>query len=124
MHTIVRIGRLKYLVRAPTNQQSTKAKLKKANPNMTWDEIRKHLTPKAMLAARVKELTEYALKCNGRHRKVKLYPDERFFPQEGLSVSEYVTEYYSLNNFGTPSHFAPLAKHITYPQGIDSEEDL
>jgi len=59
MKTVIQIGRLKYLVRAPLDTQPTKAKLYKANPNMPWREVKRHLTPEAMLAARVKELTEY-----------------------------------------------------------------
>jgi len=122
MKTTVQIGRLKYLVRAPTDQRPFLAKLHKAHPNMPWDEVKRHLTPEAMLAARVKELTEYALKCTGRHRKVRLYTDPRIFPSAGLTVKVYVQTFYSLNNLGTPSHFAPLADRVTCPQGMDSQE--
>jgi hypothetical protein len=74
-----------------------------------------------MLAERVKDLTAYALKCNGRSRKLRLFPSPRVFPPTGLSVKAYVTAYYALNQLGTTSHFAPLAEHVTYPQGIDSQ---
>jgi hypothetical protein len=124
MHTIIKIGRLKYLVRTPINEKPIKAKLYKANPNISFDELKSHLTPKAMLAARVKELTEYALKCTGRYRKTRLYADPRIFPRPGLCAMEYVTEYYSLNKLGTPSHFAPLARHITRPKGNDSQTNF
>ncbi len=124
MRTVVQIGRLKYFVCPPTDPKPTLAKLYKANPNMPWDEVRWHLTPEALLAARVQELTQYALKCTGRHRKVRLYPDQRVFPQAGLTVKAYVSSYYALNNLGTPSHFAPLANHVTCAQGMDIREDL
>ena len=121
MRTVVQIGRLKYFVCVPTDPKPTMTKLYKANPNMPWDKVRSHLTPEALLAARVQELTQYALKCTGRHRKTRLYPDTRIFPRDGLCAMEYVTAYYALNQLGTPSHFAPLAKHITRPRGIDSQ---
>jgi len=124
MRTVVQIGRLKYFVCAPTDPKPMMVKLYKANPNMPWDEVRPHLTPEALLAARVQELTEYALKCTGRQRKVRLYPDQRVFPRAGLTAKKYVHSYYELNRLGTPSHFAPLADHVTYAQGIDSQEDL
>ena len=122
MKTVIQMGRLKYLVRAPTDPKPILAKLYKANPDTSWDEVKKHLTPEAMLAARVKELTEYALKCTGRHRKVRLYPDPRIFPSAGLTVKVYVQTYYQLNNLGTPTHFASLADRVTCPQGMDSQE--
>jgi hypothetical protein len=112
---------LKYRVCAPTDQRPTLAKLYKENPNRPWDEVCSHLTPEAMLAERVKDLKAYALKCTGRSRKVRLYPSPRLFPQTGLSAKAYVTAYYALNQLGTTSHFAPLAEHMTYPQGIDSQ---
>ncbi len=121
MQTTIRLGRLKYRISAPTNTQPILAKLRKTHPDMPWDEVRSHLTPEALLAARVKELTQYALKCTGKHRKARLCQEPRIFPKEGLSAMEYVHSYYSLNNLGTPSHFAPLAKHITRPRGIDSQ---
>jgi hypothetical protein len=124
MQTTVQLGRLKYLVRAPTDQQPTIARLYKGNPNMPWDEVCRHLTPEAMLAERARELTAYALKCTGRHRKARLYRVARVFPRAGLSALEYVKAYYALNQLGTPSHFAPLAKHVTLPRGIDSEVEI
>jgi hypothetical protein len=124
MQTTVHLGRLKYLVRAPTDQRPTITRLYKENPNIPWEEVRSHLTPEAMLAERVRELTAYALKCTGRHRKARLYPDARVFPRVGLSALEYVKAFYALNQLGTPSHFAPLARHVTLAQGIDSEEEI
>ena len=118
---VLKIGRLRYLVRVPTNQQPTLAKLYKANPDMPWEEVKRYLTPEAMLVARVQELKAYALKCTGRPRKVRLYPDARSFPPTGLTAKAYVTAYYALNQLGTPSHFGPLAEHITYPRGVDSQ---
>ncbi len=119
--TVLKIGRLRYLVRVPTNQQPTVARLYKENPSLPWEEVRHHLTPQALLAERVKDLQAYALKCDGRHRKVRLFPSPRVFPPTGLSVKDYVTAYYALNQLGTASHFGPLAEHITYPQGVDSQ---
>jgi len=121
MQTTIQIGRLKYRVCAPTDQKPTLAKLYKENPTRQWDEVRQYLTPEAMLAERVKDLKAYALRCNGRHRKLRLFPSPRIFPPTGLSVKAYVTAYYALNQLGTPSHFAPLAEHMTYPQGVDSQ---
>jgi hypothetical protein len=121
MQTTIEMGRLKYRVCVPTDQRPTLAKLYKENPNRPWDEVRPYLTPEAMLADRVKDLKAYALKCNGRSRKHRLFPSPRVFPPTGLSAKAYVTAYYALNQLGTTSHFAPLAEHLTYPQGIDSE---
>jgi hypothetical protein len=122
MQTTVQIGRLRYRICAPTDHKPILANLYKENPNMPWDEVRGHLTPEALLAERVKELTAYALKCTGRHRKARLYPDSRQFPRTGLCALEYVAAYYALNQLGTPSHFAPLADRVTHAQGIDSYE--
>ncbi len=121
MQTTIQIGRLKYRVCAPTNTKPTIAKLYKKNPDMPWEEIQKHITPEAMLAERVKELKAYALKCTGKHRKIRLPQEHRIYPPFGLCADEYVKQYYAINHLGTPSHFAPLAKHVTYPQGIDQE---
>ena len=120
MKTTIEMGRLKYRVCAPTDQRPTLAKLYKENPNRPWDELRQYVTPEAMLAERVKDLTAYALKCDGRSRKRRLFPSPRVFPPTGLSVKAYVTAYYALNQLGNSSHFAPLAGHMTYPQGVDS----
>lgn len=121
MQTTIEMGRLSYRACAPTDQKPTLAKLYKENPNRPWDEVRQYLTPEAMLAERVKDLTAYALKCNGRSRKRRQFPSPRVFPPTGLSAKAYVTAYYALNQLGTTSHFAPLAEHLTYPQGIDSQ---
>lgn len=121
MQTTIQIGRLRYRVCAPTDQKPTLAKLYKENPNRPWEEVRQHLTPEALLEARVHELKAYAQKCNGRPRKTRLYPGPRVFPPIGLSAKAYVTAYYALNQLGTPSHFAPLAEHVTYPRGIDNQ---
>jgi hypothetical protein len=121
MQTTIQIGRLRYRVCAPTDQKPTLAKLYKENPNRPWQEVRQYLTPEAMLEARVQELRAYALKCNGRQRKPRLFPSPRVFPPAGLSVKAYVSAYYALNQLGTPSHFGPLAEHMTYPQGVDSQ---
>jgi hypothetical protein len=118
---VLKIGRLRYLVRVPTDHKPTLAKLYKDNPNRPWEDVRQHLTPEALLAERVKDLQAYALKCDGRHRKVRLFPSPRVFPSTGLSVKAYVTAYYALNQLGTPSHFVPLAEHMTYPRGVDSQ---
>jgi len=122
MQTTIQIGRLKYRICAPTDQRPTLTRLYKVNPNMPWEEVRAHLTPEAMLQARVDELKAYALKCNGRHRKCRLYPDPRIFPKAGLNAREYVVAYYALNQLGTPSHFGPLAEHVSCPHGFDGEE--
>jgi hypothetical protein len=121
MQTTIQMGRLRYRVCAPTDPKPTLSRLYKANPNMPWEEVKRHLTPEAMLQARVQELKAYALKCTGRHRKVRLYPDARVFPPTGLSAKAYVTAYYALNQLGTPSQFVPLAEHVTYPQGVDCQ---
>ena len=121
MQTTIQMGRLKYRVCAPTDQKPTLAKLYKENPNWSWDEVRQYLTPEALLAERVRDLKAYALRCNGRHRKLRLFPGPRLFPPTGLSAKAYVTAYYALNQLGTPSHFAPLAEHLTFAQGADSQ---
>ena len=121
MQTTIHIGRLKYRICAPTNPRPTLARLYKEDPNRPRDEVRQYLTPEALLAERVKELKAYALRCTGRHRKVRIYPGPRVFPASGLCAKAYVTAYYALNQLGTTSHFAPLAEHTTYPQGIDSQ---
>lgn len=120
MQTTIQMGRLKYRVCAPSDQKPTLARLYKENPNRPWNEVRQHLTPEAMLAERVKDLKAYALKCTGRHRRIRLYPGPRVFPPAGLSAKAYVTAYYALNELGATSHFAPLAEHVTCAQGIDS----
>ena len=120
MHTMIQIGRLRYRVCAPTDLKPTLAKLYKENPNRPWNEVRQYLTPEVMLAERVQDLKAYALKCTGRHRKLRLFPSPRVFPPIGLSVKAYVSAYYALNQLGNSSHFAPLAGHMTYPQGVDS----
>lgn len=121
MQTTIQMGRLKYRVFAPTDQKPTLAKLYKENRNRPWYEVRQYLTPEAMLAERVKDLKAYALKCNERHRKLRLYPSPRVFPPTGLSIKAYVAAYYALNQLGTPGHFGPLVEHMTYPQGVDSQ---
>lgn len=118
---VLRIGRLRYRIHAPTDPKPTLARLYKANPDMPWEEVKRHLTPEAMLEARVQELKAYALKCTGRHRRIRLYPDARIFPATGLTAKAYVTAYYALNQLGAPSHFGPLAEHMTYPRGVDSQ---
>ena len=120
MQTILKMGRLRYRICAPTDPKPTLARLYKANPNMPWDEVRRHLTPEAMLAERVQDLKAYALKCTGRHRRIRSYPSPRLFPSAGLTVLEYVKAYYALNQLGSINHFAPLAAHMTYPRGVDS----
>lgn len=121
MQTTIQMGRLKYRVCSPTDHKPTLQRLYKEKPNRHWDEVREHLTPEALLAERVKTLMAYALKCNGRHRRIRLYPGPRVFPPAGLSAKAYVTAYYALNQLGTPSHFSPLAEHATCPQGVDSQ---
>lgn len=97
MHTILKMGRLRYRICAPSD-------------------------PKSTLAERIQDLKAYALKCTGRHRRVRSYPSSRLFPPAGLSVLEYVKAYYALNQLGSIIHFAPLAAHMTYPRGVDSYE--
>lgn len=121
MQTTIQIGRLKYRICAPTDQKPTLARLYKEDPNRPWEEVRGHLTPEAMLQARVDELKAYALKCTGRHRKVRRYPSPRVFPPTGLSVKAYVTAYYSLNQLGTPSHFAALAEHVGLAEKLNQK---
>jgi len=124
MQTTIEMGRLKYRVCAPTNEKPTIAKLYKENPDMPWEEVQRHLTPEAMLAERVKELKAYALKCTGKHRKVRLPGERRIYPPFGLCAKEYVEKYYAINQLGKPTHFAPLAVRVSCPQGFDSYEEL
>ena len=124
IQTTIQMARLKYRVCAPTNTKPTIAKLYKENPDMPWEEVQRHLTPDAMLAERVMELKAYALKCTGRHRKLRLAQGCRRYPPFGLCAKEYVKQYYAINKLGIPTHFAPLAEHVSCPQGFDSYEEL
>jgi hypothetical protein len=48
----------------------------------------------------------------------------RSYPRFGanLSTHAYVRDYYAMNALGESNHFAPLSKHISVPQGVDSME--
>ena len=48
----------------------------------------------------------------------------RSYPRFGaeLSTHAYVRDYFAMNALGETNHFAPLSKHISVPQGVDSME--
>ena len=82
------------------------------------------------------ETTTYSLASLGRIfevqmlvSKIKCKPvrpkaQKRTYPRFGdsLSTHAYVRDYYAMNALGETNHFAPLSKHISVPQGVDSME--
>ena len=63
-------------------------------------------------------------KITGKHKPVRPKAPKRTYPRWGasLSTSDYVRDYYAMNALGETNHFAPLSKHISVPQGVDSME--
>ena len=65
-----------------------------------------------------------AAKITGKHKPVRPKAPKRTYPRFGdsLSTSDYVRDYYAMNALGETNHFAPLSKHVSVPQGVDSME--
>jgi hypothetical protein len=65
-----------------------------------------------------------ASKITGKHKPVRPKAPKRTYPKfgESLSTHAYVRDYYAMNALGESNHFAPLSKHISVPQGVDSME--
>ena len=63
-------------------------------------------------------------KITGKHKPVRPKASKRTYPTFGanLSTHAYVRDYYAMNGLGESDHFAPLSKHISAPQGVDSME--
>ena len=73
---------------------------------------------------RVFEVQMLAGKITGKHKPVRPKAPKRTFPRFGdsLSTHAYVRDYYAMNGLGETNHFAPLSKHLSVPQGVDSME--
>ena len=73
---------------------------------------------------RVLAVQTLASKITGKHKPVRPKAPRRAYPKWGasLSTSDYVRDYYAMNNLGESKHFAPLTTHISAPQGADSVE--
>ena len=73
---------------------------------------------------RVLAVQAIASKITGKHKPVRLKAPKRTYPRWGasLSTSDYVRDYYAMNALGETNHFAPLSKHVSVPQGVDSME--
>ena len=73
---------------------------------------------------RVLAVQALASKITGKHKPVRPKAPKRSYPRWGasLSTSDYVRDYYAMNALGESNHFAPLSKHISVPQGVDSME--
>ena len=74
---------------------------------------------------RVLAVQALAGKITGKHKPVRSKGGTgRSFPRWGasLSTSDYVRDFYAMNALGETNHFAPLSKHISVPQGVDSME--
>lgn len=73
---------------------------------------------------RVLEVQTLASKITGKHKPVRPKAPRRAYPKWGasLSTSDYVRDYYAMNNLGESKHFAPLTTHISVPVGADSVE--
>jgi hypothetical protein len=73
---------------------------------------------------RIFEVQMLAGKITGKHKPVRPKAPRRAYPKWGasLSTSDYVRDYYAMNNLGESKHFAPLTTHISVPQGVDSME--
>jgi len=65
-----------------------------------------------------------ASKITGKHKPVRPKAPKRTYPKfgESLSTHAYVRDYYAMNALGETNHFAPLSKHLSVPQGVDSME--
>jgi len=63
-------------------------------------------------------------KITGKHKPVRPKAAKRTYPRWGdsLSTHAYVRDFYAMNALGEINHFAPLSKHISVPQGVDSME--
>jgi len=73
---------------------------------------------------RVLAVQALAGKITGRHKPVRPKAPKRTYPKfgESLSTHAYVRDYYAMNGLGETNHFAPLSKHLSVPQGVDSME--
>jgi hypothetical protein len=73
---------------------------------------------------RIFEVQMLAGKITGKHKPVRPKAAKRTYPRFGdsLSTSAYVRDYYAMNGLGETNHFAPLSKHVSVPQGVDSME--
>jgi len=65
-----------------------------------------------------------ASKITGKHKPVRPKAPKRNYPKFGdsLSTHAYVRGFYAMNGLGETNHFAPLSKHLSVPQGVDSME--
>jgi len=63
-------------------------------------------------------------KITGKHKPVRPKAAKRIYPRfgESLSTHAYVRDFYAMNALGETNYFAPLSKHISVPQGVDSME--
>jgi len=73
---------------------------------------------------RVFEVQALTSKITGKHKPVRPKAPKRTYPRFGdsLSTHAYVRDFYAMNGLGETSHFAPLSKHLSVPQGVDSME--
>jgi hypothetical protein len=73
---------------------------------------------------RVFEVQALTSKITGKHKPVRPKAAKRTYPRFGdsLSTHAYVRDFYAMNALGETNHFAPLSKHISVPQGVDSME--
>ena len=73
---------------------------------------------------RIFEVQMLAGKITGKHKPVRPKAPKRTYPRFGdsLSTHAYVRDYYAMNALGETNHFAPLSKHVSVPQGVDSME--
>ena len=73
---------------------------------------------------RIFEVQMLTSKITGKHKPVRPKAAKRTYPRFGdsLSTHAYVRDYYAMNALGETNHFAPLSKHISVPQGVDSME--
>ena len=75
-------------------------------------------------AERVDQVQALTSKITGKHKPVRPKAAKRTYPRFNveLSTHAYVRDYYAMNGLGETNHFAPLTKHISVPQGVDSME--
>ena len=73
---------------------------------------------------RAAQVQALANKITGKHKPVRPKAAKRTYPRFGdsLSTHAYVRDYYAMNALGETNHFAPLSKHLSVPQGVDSME--
>ena len=73
---------------------------------------------------RVLAVQALAGKITGKHKPVRPKAAKRTYPRfgESLSTHAYARDFYAMNALGETNHFAPLSKHISVPQGVDSME--